>query len=446
MHKNIPFTVQFYKRSRKYNTPVNFPQEIGINFSKPFPILKNLLHDVLEFVFESEAIIQYPNPGGDVIYRQLLAELLNMSIDSDGFSAQNILMTNGSSEGLEAVCKFLQKTASSATLPLPGYFKYQYLTEADRVPISRYYNAYGKQLEMNSSRRSTCIFINNPEAISGKFQTYSFYKQLSKSLNQEVNFTLYDLCYLMLDIDSAISTKDFLSTVAFSTDWEKAALVLSASKDISLPALRAGILISKNEQLLDLTKELIMERYFSISPLSTLTMVIYLALCALWYNKNKMLESNFKEVKYNFKYCGIHLPSFTLEFVSSFQDHLNNLLLSYQKNFEAIYFNYADFFDIENSLIPQSGFSSMLTLRWDNPGIEAIEEIIDTLSNKHNLNIFSSYLFCGTPDIWDNLYPKQIHLRVNSSIERKLLFQWLERLRFHFVKNITNDSRWRLHE
>ncbi len=441
--KIAPFTVRFYKRSRKFNTPSNFPQEIGINFSKPFPMFRDIMMDFINLIYENNEIIRYPDPGGNHIYRSILAKLINLIIGSDIFCAKDLILTNGSSEGIETTCHYIKHIGLSATLPIPGYFKYQYLAEICRIPTSGYYNSIGRVLNTGPKDVPTCIFINNPEAISGKFQSADFYRQLITELENDVTFFLYDLCYLMLDFDPNISTKDFLINVAHKNNLVNSAIVLSASKDLSLPALRSGLLVSKNNELLKTAKNLIMERYFSINAFSSLTMIAYLTMCALWYKRDSGLNKTFKEISYILSYHNLLLPSLSIDLVTAFLDFFSRQLRTIQTNFANVYENFDDLFNFQNSTLPQSGFSALFALNWANPGIMAINEMIDKISRTHQINVYFSYLFSGTPYIWNFLYPNQIHIRINTSIEKERLFSWLENLRFGFKELIKNDRRWK---
>lgn len=436
--QDLPFTVQFYKRIRRLNSPSNYPQEIGINFSLPFAGLKVLLHEILESLFTKGTILQYPSPGGETRDKDVLAELLNLCARKDIFKAEDVILTNGSSEGIDFTCRFLSQVGFGVSLPLPGYFKYQYVADSCGIPIQGFYNLEGEYLNLKPLDAPSCLFVNSPEAITGKFLSIDFIKNISHLSN--ASFYLYDLCYLMLDTDSTISTRDFVSDISVTNSWKEAVLLLSVSKDISLPALRAGMLVTKNQELLNLAKSEIMGRYFSISSVCTYIMMVYLSLCAIWYADKKSRHSVYKQTVYLMRQCNLNLPSYTPELVNLFIDYLSDLLFLYKSNFKYIYENYTDIFDICNSITPQAGFSALLKTNWINPGLTAIENISDILSRKQ-LNIYPSYLFCGDPTIWEKLYPSKFHLRVNASTEREKLVCYLDSLRISLLEIITGLHR-----
>ncbi|MEK8021623.1 MAG: pyridoxal phosphate-dependent aminotransferase [Candidatus Parabeggiatoa sp.] len=425
---NKLFTLQFYRDIRKYNCPDNSQIGLGVNHTPPFHGINTLLQNILVHLFKTNNVAYYPRPGGEADERKALSGLLNLYLGSPIFKPEHIIVTNGSSEGIDIVCKFAAKRGLSALLPLPAYFQYEYAAVENNLPLNGYYNTIGETFWTNQDELPLVFFINSPDAITGKFQSLAFFEQIKNDSGNNIGFMLFDLCYQMMDIDPNVNSQKLASQIATDADWSNSAMLLTASKDISLPALRSGLIVSKNIELLSVAKDTIMKRYFSVSPICYYLMLIYLALAILFRTETEELAIMFTRIQSIFAQCNLYLPDFTIELVNEFRQTHCQMLEHFKQNLNYLLFDFHDIFDINSSIQPQAGFSCFLKLR-NHIKLSAVKKMAHILSKEYKLNVYPSYTFCGTPHIWETLYPQEVHLRVNISPQHEQIFHSMNKLR-----------------
>jgi len=417
----VPFTVQFYKRARIHSGKYSFPREIGINLYKPFSGLQNLYIYIIKYIFQKNLVMQYSSPGGDFLFKNAIAALLNLAIEQNIFAHDDIFFVNGSGEALEFFFSFLRRQHTSLLLPLPGYFKYDLLSHRKSIAVGGYYNLKGHLFRLLPPPYT--LIINNPNAITGTVYPDDFFLQFP------TKYILYDISSILLDFHNRKESWNFLVGRLQHSNWEKSILLFSPSKDLSIPAFRSGCLVTKNEELKRFVKMLITERYFSISPIVMYSMVLYFVLVLYRYknksNINKIISSILRS-------NNLDIIITSAKFFRDFDMYMDGMIDHFYENFQIIYDKFADFFDTPFDIRPSTGFSSLFPLSYkvvDEISADITIELATSLAKDYHINLYPSYMYGGTPDAWATLYGPQLYLRLNVSMPTTMLLQWLFNLR-----------------
>jgi len=419
--KSLPFTVSYYLKNREFsNDPDIVPSDIGINWIAPFPDIERFLHESIGNIFDSNKIICYTRPGGEKKDRELASELLNMYSGEKMFSADDVIFTNSSSEALEFVFGYLSAYRYDVILPLPCYFKYDLLATRKGISINAYYNNSGKTYINKQKSTETCMVINNPEAISGCYKDILYFDQVEEQLNLKSNIYLFDLCYLMLDNHPQKPSPEIIKDINVHKQLKNCIFTFSPSKDISLSGLRAGLLVSKNGEVIEYAKNKILERYFSLNIISTQVTILYLILLNIYRVDNNLVKSKSDEIKKILKYYDFSYSALSYEFLMSFKKHQEKIIQQIIQNFNELTNRYCDYFDFSEYRVPDSGFSSLWRAKIDLPSIQKITKKSHYLSINKRVNLFPAYFNGGNLKAWNSLYPNEFLIRVNASIPLKI--------------------------
>jgi len=346
-----------------------------------------------------------------------------MYVKKDVFQSKDIVFTNSSSEAIEMFFDFISYKQTSVILPLPCYFKYDLLACRKKISTLSYYNNIGGIYNVQSDIiADPTIIINNPEAISGKLNTSEFYSKLELTY-PNWQFKLYDFCYLLMDnYNHNEKTYDFLSHSIKQNNIENNVFIFSPSKDISLASYRAGVLISKNEGVLNHAKNIILERYFTLNMYSTFTTILYFCILNIGSqiksaDKDKVIEN----LLFLLKEYGYINKELNQDFFYSFFEYYTSKVLSfYMSNFDYM-IEKNKVFTKETAVIPDAGFSALWKLNRDLPKMDSIISTIQNTALNFNSNIFSGYYNGGQINSWDYLYPNSYLIRLNSSIPFDIL-------------------------
>ncbi len=395
--KPFVFTLDFYRRARRAHIEGGLLLGEGANLVPPFAGLERVLCRETESRFRSGSLAAYPRPGGDMNDRELLAESLNRLMGHAAFGPEDVLLTHGSTEGLDIVCRHAGEARLACLLPLPAYFQYELAASHHGLPVAGFYGVSGDihWCASRPSRGPLCLVVNRPDALTGACPQPEFFTALSTGLS--VSFAVYDLCFLLLDIDPSAASRSFVRQLAVDTDWERAALLLTLSKDLALPGLRCGLLASRCRPLLEAARDILMERYFAPSPLGYGIMRVYLGLAA-----GDEIQG---------------LDAFDAEFLREFADHQDNMVLA------RVRANVAQLAASAEGLLgpplcpPLSGYSALVQVRGCGSEPEQLLSLTAQVARDTGVNLFLNYVYGGTPEAWRALYRGQVVARVNLSQE-----------------------------
>jgi histidinol-phosphate/aromatic aminotransferase/cobyric acid decarboxylase-like protein len=275
MFKHPP-TVTFWEAIRKYGERGQLKLGQGQNYYPAFPGLASALQQTIGHVFAARRIEKYGIYPNDVEFG-LLADLLNEYFGCGVVQPEDLVVTNGATEAISLLCEHAVCEGWGALLPLPAYFCYELSAARTKLPICGYYNHGGHTARTPEPSRPVIYFANSPNAISGAFSPWADVRATGVASGLDVAFTVYDLVYQLQDFDSQDGSRRLATDVLTRCNLETEAILLTTSKDLSVPGMRAGLLITKNKQVLATARQSTWERYFAINPMCVYMCILYVA-------------------------------------------------------------------------------------------------------------------------------------------------------------------------
>jgi hypothetical protein len=438
-----PFTVGFLDSIRRDTRQGQLQIGQGVNHFPAFPGLLPVLEHVLGDLFRECGWQRYG------LYRQdhalaALASLVNLYLGADLVTPDDLIVTNGSTEAVSLLCEHAAQSRWSALFPLPAYFCYELSAARMRLPIRGYYNHAGHVTGVDGERRPVVHFASSPDAITGACRSWGQIRRVATDAGLEVALTVCDLVYQVQDHDGGGQARTLAAAAAGASRLEDVALLMTTSKDLSLPGIRAGLLISRNRGLLRQARASVTERYFSVNPLCVYLCLLYLLLVLLHGtpragDRARLLDS----VKSPLSRTGHWSGRIDASWAGAFEAHVGAMVSQFRDNLLIPHTDYPDLFARSRSIEPRAGYSALMTLPFRNPGPAAITDMARHLAQAQQLKINPSYAFSGTPETWEALYPDEVHLRVNVSATDAQLRRQLALLQQGTREITGRDPRWR---
>ncbi|MBW3709700.1 hypothetical protein DTB58_38680, partial [Streptomyces griseus] len=209
-------------------------------------------------------------------------------------------------------------------------------------------------------------------------------------------------------------------------DLGKAALILTASKDLSLPGLRAAVVITRNEALLQhLARDRFERMAMSGDPVGEVVMIFYACLLTVVEAPHEQTAKLVRIAQDSVSRAGLAaLPK--EETYRRIRDHLTVMAERFRQNAHAL--------DGPGSPVrripgmePVGGYSAFAELRI--PQERFLPWV--TLCGRAGLRLNPTVVHGGTSAAWDALYPGGQLLRLNLSETPGTFQRGLDMIRLH---------------
>jgi hypothetical protein len=345
---------------------------------------------------------------------ETLRDLLRIHLGRLDLETDQLVVTNGSTEAISVACAAAARQGAAVAVPLPSYYAYELSAARAGVPLAGHHGAEGTTVA--DLGRPVWLFVNEPESTTGAGW------EPPGDLVSGAACTIHDLVY-QLDYDARRGLARSRARRAAS-DLGRAALVMTPSKDLALPGLRAGLLVTEHRGLLDEARAIRFERYFSLNPLVLQVLVVYVALLVArsdgavgWSVARRILADRWPG------------RASAIDGLEGFGAHVDALVLRCADNLAWCRAECSDVFADDDALRYENGYSYLPVLRGVPADVDVVEALASRLGRDHGLRMNPTYLFGGDPDAWAKLYPDRVHVRVNLSERRDALAAAVDRLR-----------------
>lgn len=388
----------------------------GRNLYPPSPAFLKQVGRLTEGLLGSDRFTYYES-AADQRDRELVAGLLAEYLEYPGIEAQHVLFTNGSQEAISVVCAFCAAHGFSVVLPLPAYYSYEQSSLRWGMPLNGYYRTDGNIKWLTAPADDLLHVVLLPNPITGEI----FAEPQLKT--GQPRLTLLDCIYQLgaYGGPAALAQTTRATLKRFSLD--EVALLFTPSKDLSLPGLRCGVLVTGNEELMRFARADRFERAYSVNPLLGQIIASYLALLLL-NERPSGGDALYKKLHDRFRYAGVPFAS-AFEFVSMIEqfdamiDHCRRHLNAVKSTAWPLDLDYEPF----------AGYSIFPRLHRQFENSAAFLSWSNYAGREHGLKLNPAYIFGGTPDLWAELYPGEARIRVNVSYSQTDLSVALQRLR-----------------
>jgi aspartate/methionine/tyrosine aminotransferase len=394
------------------------------------------MHASLDALVSRGRMDRYTLPTGDSHERTVLAELVNRYAGSEVFEADDVLATTGSTEGIGLLFMAMAEIGDiELALPLPAYFAYELSAVRWGLPIATYYDpANGRRcLASNNSRRRTAVIINSPESVTGLALSQSAMEEVAGQADPE-GLVIYDCIYQLEDLavgSPGLSSRDVVRrAVADREKLERSVLLFTASKDLSLPGLRAGLIVTKNLRLKKLLNAILMERYYAGPPLPAYVMALYLSvLCA--GTGARASDAVLSLLAADGPTTAAASDSLSmLTNPAAVAAHRARMLAHFEAGFRTVteQLDAGSDGSIRLGPRPSAGYSTTLELPPEYAASSPMASLAQTWLRGSELRVYPHLVFGGNDDAWATLHPGRAFVRLNVSGDLNELADGVDRL------------------
>jgi aspartate/methionine/tyrosine aminotransferase len=384
---------------------------VGRNLYPQSPALQASLISLTQNIIGSGRLSHYESDA-DERDKELAAELLDQYLGRPGIRAGDLFFTNGSQEAISIVCAYGARARMGALLPLPLYYAYEQAGARWGLPAAGYYSRDGAVRWGGAlpARLLQVLILPNP-VTGGLFATP---RPRDGAGELEAELTVIDCVYQLGAFGGPADLAEATRKIFRAFPLEKLALIFTVSKDLSLPGLRASVLVSGNRDLMRYAKEDRFERNYSINPLVGQASALYLSLLLLNEARARPREfaSRYESVRAAFAGAGVPFPAEAG--VESMVGHLDAMVAHGKENL-ALVRGADSVLALDEEQLPFAGYSVFPRLLRDFGGSTDFLKWANVAATTYGLKLNPAYIFGGTPEVWDDLYPGQYNIRVNIS-------------------------------
>lgn len=390
----------------------------GVSQFSQSPILNDAAIGLLRYSISSGQLNRYHL--NDRCAAQI-AEILCLYLERDDLTAENIVYCYGSTDALDMLFEYCRiEGISQGAIPLASYYGYELAILGNDLCIDHYYgedvaSASGHVRTKRSSERRF-LLRNVPEGISGA-QNIEPPSHLSDA---ECDFVIVDTTCQTMDV-SGSRTRTELRRAANERDLVNSCLLMTLSKDLGLPGLRSGIVITRDQKLFSFLKKRVEQRYVQVGPVSCYAMLLY-AYCLAIESGLTGEHADLAPLLDEMAIFESGRPTFEQGVREIFARQRETI----RTNFATLQTKLADIF--ENLEDFRSGFTCFPTLPFASPTPERTLAFSKHLSERSKIWVNTMHAFGGTQRAWQEIYPEQIGLRINLSWENNFA-DYLSRLR-----------------
>jgi hypothetical protein len=373
----------------------------GCNRFPPSPDLARYLSTLLDRFIRDGTLSAYAGrrPAGT---RGAMAELLGCHLDMH-LDASDIFFTRGGTEAINLTIAHLAETGHGLVLPLPNYYAFDQSAVRWGAPVTAYYRHDGALHHTGTAPTPrTCLVEVLPNGVTGARHV--------PPEQPRPDFTLIDIPF-QIGAEGP-QPAAILHDRVHGLDLETAALILTASKDLSLPGLRAAIVVTRNKALLGhLGRDRFERMAMTGDPVGEIAMLLYVSLLAV---ADAPSEQTGKLVQIA-QDCAhrANLPALPdEETFRRIRDHLASMSERFRRNALAVEDPRSPLQPI-TGLEPATGYSTFAELRAPQ------EDFLQWVARcgRSGLRLYPTVVHGGTTTAWEALYPNGQLLRINLSDE-----------------------------
>jgi histidinol-phosphate/aromatic aminotransferase/cobyric acid decarboxylase-like protein len=384
----------------------------GRNLFPPSKTVIEMLSRLSNDFLSSPRATRYDS-NHDSNLRAITARLVNVYLGVEAYRPDDIFFTNGSSEAIDLIAEYSSTVGYSSSLPLPCYFAYE--DSGNRYGLSvNYYSRTG--IEYGKSKKAVgpkCLYVNDPCGITGKHIDVH---------PPRGDLNVYDLVHQMQDLPGEEAARSAARRL-WNGRADDSALMLTLSKDLSLPGLRAGVLITANSPLREFARTTQMRRHYSPNPFIGLSVAVYLALLNVCHDSS--VWENIREIVHEHEGLRLALQE---ENVDAFLAHRSSMIANLSHAREALLSRVDLFIDpVEDA--PRAGYSALMAVQ---PALLASEEAATAAARRmardNGLKVNPARMFGGNASAWRALHGASARLRFNLSVGPSTLTQQIDDL------------------
>lgn len=410
--------VSVYRRVREGIPPDSAQIGHGYNRYPACPQVEDYLLLATKACVRDRRMAEY-GTHHDACDRGLAATLISRYLDLDVDDDQ-IVFTHGATEGIAVTMDFAARSGAGVWLPLPCYYAFEQNLAHGDGRVLGYYRADGRIHSTGMRASRTCLVEVVPNGVSGDIFTPTV---------GPVDVRVVDIVFQAGGSENPTAAVH-AARARVSSGVDGTAVLMTPAKDLSVPGIRAGMLVSDYQPLVAAARRRHFNGQATINPVVGQLILLYLA--ALLLADADRAHGGFDTT---FRWLGDQFTRRRVEPMPSYAtcraivDHWTAMGRHNAVAYQILADHAAGILDTEPYPRPVAGYSVLPRLRLDLPTAEDLVGWVNSVGQRHALKLNPSLLFGGTADAWQALYPGEWHIRVNLSVPHPALAQTLATLR-----------------
>ncbi|MFM9607361.1 aminotransferase class I/II-fold pyridoxal phosphate-dependent enzyme [Streptomyces niveiscabiei] len=394
---------------------------MGHNLFPTAPAVHGFLHRALATCARTGRLHAYAT-AHDAHDRALAATLAGAYLGLP-VEAEQVVFTSGATEGIGLVTRWLASRGLGLVLPAPCYHAFEESAHRWGATITGRYGHDGTLHATGGRARRTALVEVLPNGVTGALHTPPALP---------AGFRLVDVVFLAGGTRPDPHLITAAVRAALAGTLTDTAVLMTASKDLCLPGLRAGLLLSAHPSLLDSARADLRDRTACGSPLTGQLMLLYLTVLLLAEAAHDRAPTAFTH-RYRWlarQYARHGVPVLPSETACrSLVDHLDAMARHMARNFGLLTRHAVGLLDTDAGLRPVAGYSLLPRLAAGAVTRRDCVAWANEIGRRLRLKLNPHLLFGGTEDSWEALYPGPARLRVNLSVPHDDLVATLGLLR-----------------
>nr|ADZ45336.1 aminotransferase [Streptomyces sp. NRRL 30471] len=381
-------------------------RQIGYGVNK-WPVSATV-HEVLHRVYGrllGERVTEYDGDQ-DIVERRLIAGLVSRYLDLPGLDADHVSLFNGTTEVISVVTAFAARHGMRPVLPLPVYYAFEQSAARHGMPPPVHYNHRGDLAPWGRDEREPLVIDIAPNGVTGGWFTAGD-RPLSHLRSR---LRLVDHVFALPTFDHPDHLRAELRTRA--GDLRHTALAMTPSKDLSLPGIRCGVLVSRDPEVHAYARADRFERGYALHAGLGSVAAVHLAMLLISLCPPAEVLSLATELGQEFAAAAVPFPDDLA--IADFRLHMQGMREGFLRNLDLV--------DRAPSLVlddllqqPAAGYSAF---RWLAVPFESFAEFTSWVrsAGQAGLKLNPNLLFGGDQEAWQTLYPDRYGIRVNLSV------------------------------
>ncbi|MEX0365278.1 MAG: aminotransferase class I/II-fold pyridoxal phosphate-dependent enzyme, partial [Ruegeria sp.] len=248
----------------------------GINEFPPAVMLVNVIAAIASDLHQNARGRDYAGWPDDVL-EAACRSLIETHFGHDLPPGTRVLFTNGSSEGINLSIAALNDMGLSAMMPQPSYFVYEQSAIRYGVPLAGRYRRFRNTVVREQSGPYALVQAE-PNPLDGTIAPPPDWART----DPDRRFDLLDTVFLLAQPDKLEGFNAQVRARVQRLNLTRGALLLTPSKDLSFPALRAGLVCTACPELIAYIERDQYARVFRPSPMIGYFCLFYLCVLRLF--------------------------------------------------------------------------------------------------------------------------------------------------------------------
>ncbi|NJP95433.1 aminotransferase class I/II-fold pyridoxal phosphate-dependent enzyme [Nonomuraea sp. FMUSA5-5] len=380
----------------------------GYNLYPAARAVTDHLSTILRTCVQTGRIAEY-GTRADAADRDLAATLAGAYLGVP-VSGDQVVFTHGSTEAISIVTGFLAACDTSLVLPMPCYYAFEQTTRRRGGVIAGRYRYDGTAATTGIDTRYRAMVEILPNGVTGTLFTRP---------EMDTDFTVLDVVFQAGGSAQATARVVQEARALVAGGLEATAVMMTPAKDMCVPGLRAGILISGHPPLIAAAREEQFDRTASINPMIGQTVLLYLTVLLLADAERtggmRAFEQTYSWIRSQFTDHDV-APIPTLETCVEIIDHLRGMAAHFTRAFALLNDHPSPLLETGDGLRPMAGYSLLPRVHAPLGDTEKVIAWVNAIGRHHHLKLNPMLLFGGSAPAWETLYPGQARLRVNLSV------------------------------